>query len=83
MLFFLLKLARAWLPGWTSADKALTAFINGPLINYAINRRKEDNATTSLLSPHLHFGQLSIQKMFHLARIKQVLWANKGNTKAE
>ena len=30
-------LARAWSPGWSSANKALTAFINGPLIDYAIN----------------------------------------------
>ena len=33
-------LARAWSPGWSSADKALTAFINGPLIDYAINCQK-------------------------------------------
>lgn len=76
-------LARAWSPGWTSADKALTAFINGPLIDYSTNRRKADSATTSLLSPHLHFGELSVRKVFHLARIKQVFWANEGNTKAE
>ncbi|ONK60809.1 uncharacterized protein A4U43_C08F22890 [Asparagus officinalis] len=28
---------------------ALTAFINGPLIDYSINRKKADGATTSLL----------------------------------
>uniref|UniRef100_A0A0C9S679 TSA: Wollemia nobilis Ref_Wollemi_Transcript_11627_2812 transcribed RNA sequence n=1 Tax=Wollemia nobilis TaxID=56998 RepID=A0A0C9S679_9CONI len=76
-------LARAWSPGWSSADKALTAFINGPLIDYVTNRRKADSATTSLLSPHLHFGELSVRKVFHLIRIKQVLWANEGNSKAE
>eukprot|EP00252_Welwitschia_mirabilis_P018897 TRINITY_DN4238_c0_g2_i1.p1 TRINITY_DN4238_c0_g2~~TRINITY_DN4238_c0_g2_i1.p1 ORF type:complete len:576 (-),score=103.25 TRINITY_DN4238_c0_g2_i1:333-2060(-) len=76
-------LARAWEPGCSSADKALTAFINGPLIDYAINRRKADSATTSLLSPHLHFGELSARKVFHLVRIKQVCWANEGNTSGE
>lgn len=76
-------LARAWSPGWSSADKALTAFINGPLIEYAINRQKADSATTSLLSPHLHFGELSVKKVFHLLRIRQVLWANEGNTSGE
>nr|AXV45366.1 cryptochrome-1 [Ginkgo biloba] len=76
-------LARAWSPGWSSADKALTAFINGPLIEYAKNHRKADSATTSLLSPHLHFGELSVRKAFHLVRIKQVLWANEGNTSGE
>eukprot|EP00252_Welwitschia_mirabilis_P018894 TRINITY_DN4238_c0_g1_i3.p1 TRINITY_DN4238_c0_g1~~TRINITY_DN4238_c0_g1_i3.p1 ORF type:complete len:528 (-),score=109.13 TRINITY_DN4238_c0_g1_i3:585-2168(-) len=76
-------LARAWAPGWSSADKALSAFINGPLIDYAVNRRKADSATTSLLSPYLHFGELSVRKVFHLVRIKQVCWANEGNTSGE
>ncbi|KAK4276819.1 hypothetical protein QN277_014925 [Acacia crassicarpa] len=76
-------LARAWSPGWSNADKALTAFINGPLIEYSKNRRKADSATTSFLSPHLHFGELSVKKVFHLVRIKQVLWANEGNKAGE
>ena len=73
-------LARAWSPGWSSADKALTTFINGALIEYSQNRRKADSATTSFLSPHLHFGEVSVRKVFHLVRIKQVSWANEGNT---
>ncbi|XP_057533420.1 cryptochrome-1-like isoform X2 [Amaranthus tricolor] len=73
-------LARAWSPGWSSADKALTTFINGALIEYSKNRRKADSATTSFLSPHLHFGEVSVRKVFHLVRIKQVSWANEGNT---
>nr|GLL39617.1 cryptochrome-1-like [Ipomoea trifida] len=76
-------LARAWSPGWSNADKALTAFINGPLIEYATNRRKADSATTSFLSPHLHFGEVSVRKVFHLVRIKQVVWANEGNKAGE
>ncbi|KAJ6735695.1 CRYPTOCHROME [Salix viminalis] len=76
-------LARAWSPGWSNADRALTTFINGPLIEYSKNRRKADSATTSFLSPHLHFGELSVRKVFHLVRIKQVLWANEGNKAGE
>ncbi|XP_019153116.1 PREDICTED: cryptochrome-1-like isoform X2 [Ipomoea nil] len=76
-------LARAWSPGWRNADKALTAFINGPLIEYSQNRRKADSATTSFLSPHLHFGEVSVRKAFHLVRMKQVLWANEGNIAGE
>ncbi|KAF8404602.1 hypothetical protein HHK36_009489 [Tetracentron sinense] len=76
-------LARAWSPGWSNADKALTTFINGPLIEYSVNRKKADSATTSFLSPHLHFGEVSVRKAFHLVRIKQVLWANEGNTAGE
>ncbi|KAK9270060.1 hypothetical protein L1049_025633 [Liquidambar formosana] len=76
-------LARAWSPGWSNANKALTTFINGPLIEYSKNRRKADSATTSFLSPHLHFGEVSVRKVFHLVRIKQVLWANEGNQAGE
>ncbi|XP_051124249.1 cryptochrome-1 isoform X2 [Andrographis paniculata] len=76
-------LGRAWSPGWSNADKALTTFLNGALIEYSVNRRKADSATTSFLSPHLHFGELSVRKVFHLIRIKQVLWANEGNVAGE
>ena len=76
-------LARAWSPGWSNADKTLTTFINGPLIEYSKNCRKADSNTTSLLSPHLHFGEVSVRKVFHLVRIKQVLWANEGNQAGE
>jgi len=76
-------LARAWSPGWQNADKALTAFLNGPLIDYSVNRKKADSANTSLLSPHLHFGELSVRKVFHLVRMKQLVWSNEGNHAAE
>ncbi|KAJ6814638.1 cryptochrome-1 [Iris pallida] len=76
-------LARAWSPGWRNADKALSAFISGPLLEYSVNRKKADGATTSLLSPHLHFGEVSIRKVFHLVRIKQLVWANEGNKAGE
>ncbi|WCJ44458.1 cryptochrome 1 [Euphorbia peplus] len=76
-------LSRAWSPGWSNADKALTTFVNGPLIEYSKNRRKADSATTSFLSPHLHFGEVSVRKVFHLVRIRQVLWANEGNKAGE
>nr|CAD1826343.1 unnamed protein product [Ananas comosus var. bracteatus] len=76
-------LARAWSPGWRNADRSLTAFVNGPLIGYSVNRKKADSATTSLLSPHLHFGELSVRKVFHLVRMKQLLWTNEGNREGE
>ncbi|XP_047062499.1 cryptochrome-1-like [Lolium rigidum] len=76
-------LARAWSPGWQNADKALTAFLNGPLFDYSVNRKKADSANTSLLSPYLHFGELSVRKVFHLVRMKQLVWSNEGNHAAE
>lgn len=76
-------LARAWSPGWQNADKAFTAFINGPLIDYSVNRKKADSANTSLLSPYLHFGELSVRKVFHQVRMKQLTWSNESNRDGE
>uniref|UniRef100_J3LCR7 Uncharacterized protein n=1 Tax=Oryza brachyantha TaxID=4533 RepID=J3LCR7_ORYBR len=36
-----------------------------PLMDYAANRKKADSASMSLLSPYLHFGELSVRKVFH------------------
>uniref|UniRef100_A0A804LH65 Cryptochrome/DNA photolyase FAD-binding domain-containing protein n=2 Tax=Zea mays TaxID=4577 RepID=A0A804LH65_MAIZE len=69
-------LARAWSPGWQNADKALTAFLNGPLMDHSVNRKKADSASTSLLSPYLHFGELSVRKVFHQVRMKRLMWSN-------
>jgi deoxyribodipyrimidine photolyase len=69
-------LARAWSPGWSNANKALTTFINGPLIEYSKNRRKADSATTSFLSPHLHFGEVSVKNK-SFGRMKEMKPAKK------
>ncbi|MCO5593650.1 hypothetical protein L7F22_047666 [Adiantum nelumboides] len=76
-------LARAWAPGWSNADKALEAFLAGPLLEYSRNRHKIDGPTTSLLSPHLHFGEVSVRKVFHSVRRLQVLWAKNGSMLGE
>eukprot|EP00897_Mesotaenium_endlicherianum_P001685 jgi/Mesen1/1544/ME000134S00662 len=71
-------LARAWVPGWSNADRALDAFLRGPLAEYAAHRSKADCATTSLLSPHMHFGEISARKIFHEARKLQLQWGRDG-----
>ncbi|XP_028795655.1 cryptochrome-1 [Neltuma alba] len=76
-------LGRAWSPGWSNADKALTEFIEHHLLHYLKNRLKVGGDSTSLLSPYLHFGELSARKVFQLARMKQILWANEGNITGE
>lgn len=76
-------LARAWAPGWSNADKALEAFLAGPLLDYSRNRHKIDGPTTSLLSPHLHFGEVSVKKVFHSVRRLHILWAKDGSLLGE
>ncbi|XP_062109326.1 cryptochrome-1 isoform X2 [Humulus lupulus] len=76
-------LGRAWSPGWSNADKALTEFIEEHLLDYSNNRLSVGGNNTSLLSPYLHFGELSVRKVFQYARMKQILWTNEGNSGGE
>ncbi|GAU25831.1 hypothetical protein TSUD_30950 [Trifolium subterraneum] len=76
-------LRRAWSPGWTNADKALTEFMDKQLLHYSENRQRVGGDSTSLLSPYLHFGELSVRKVFQMARMKQILWGNEGNRVGE
>lgn len=76
-------LGRAWSPGWSKSDKALTEFVENNLLYYSKNRLNLGGDSTSLLSPYIHFGELSVRKVFQLARTKQILWANEGNKVGE
>lgn len=76
-------LGRGWSPGWSSAGKALTEFIDQHLLNYSKNRIKMEGNSTSLLSPYLHFGELSVRKVFQCVRMKQILWAREENSVGE
>ncbi|XP_050217182.1 cryptochrome-1 isoform X2 [Mercurialis annua] len=76
-------LGRAWSPGWSNADKALTEFVEKHLIDYSKNRLKVGGNSTSLLSPYLHFGEVSVRKVFHSIQVKQLLWAKDENTEGK
>ncbi|KAM7462544.1 hypothetical protein LguiA_030665 [Lonicera macranthoides] len=73
-------LGRGWSPGWSNADKALTSFLEYHLLDYSKDRLKVAGNSTSLLSPYLHFGELSVRKIFHSVRVKQILWAREENS---
>ncbi|XP_077227292.1 cryptochrome 2 [Tasmannia lanceolata] len=76
-------LGRGWSPGWSNADKVLSEFVGQHLLNYSKNRLKVEGNLTSLLSPYLHFGEVSIRKVFQCVRMKQIQWAREGNSDAE
>lgn len=76
-------LGRGWSPGWINADKALTAFIENHLLDYANNRQKVTVNSTSILSPYIHFGEISVRKLFHGVIMKQILWAKEQNRQGE
>ncbi|XP_073288016.1 cryptochrome-1-like isoform X1 [Primulina huaijiensis] len=72
-------LGRGWSPGWTNSDKAFNEFVENHLLNYSKDRLRVGGNCTSLLSPHLHFGELSIRKVFQCVRMKQIVWKNEQN----
>ncbi|KAL9240312.1 hypothetical protein vseg_014548 [Gypsophila vaccaria] len=74
-------LGKTWFPGWTNANKALVDFVDKQLLEYSQNRVKLGGHWTSLLSPYLHFGELSVRKVFHYVQLKQMMWANQGNSR--
>lgn len=76
-------LARSWMPGWSNAERALEAFVENHLLQYALNQHIVDGSTTSFLSPHFHFGELSVKKIFYHLRGKAVQWTREGKPDGE
>jgi deoxyribodipyrimidine photo-lyase len=58
------KLHSYWQPGEVSAQKQLDDFIDHYLVNYLDNRDFPAKDETSRLSPHLHFGEISIRSVY-------------------
>ena len=48
-----------WQPGEAGAHEALEVFIDGALRGYRSDRDRPDRTGTSLMSPHLHFGEIA------------------------
>ncbi|MGH8062683.1 MAG: cryptochrome/photolyase family protein [Pseudoxanthomonas sp.] len=48
-----------WQPGEAGAHEALEVFIDGALHGYRSDRDRPDRVGTSLMSPHLHFGEIA------------------------
>lgn len=67
-------LGRGWSPGWANANMALTEFVETHMKEYSKSRFRVAGNATSLLSPYLHFGELSVRKVFHSVRTKQTLF---------
>lgn len=74
-----------WTPGEAGAMSRTQAFLAGGLTHYATARDHPANDGTSMLSPHLHFGEISAVQLWHLAHrrhagkgretfIRELLW---------
>ncbi len=60
-----LPLWKIFTPGETGAQQALEIFTDGALPHYSIGRDRPDQIGTSRLSPHLHFGEVSVNQVIH------------------
>jgi deoxyribodipyrimidine photo-lyase len=58
-------IAAAWQPGEEGARARLDAFLDGGLKGYAEDRNRPDLPSTSRLSPHLRFGEISVGAIWH------------------
>ena len=54
---------RRFAPGEAGARQALARFLDGAVQSYAYNRDFAAGAGTSRLSPHLHFGEVSVRRV--------------------
>ncbi|MDZ4081003.1 MULTISPECIES: cryptochrome/photolyase family protein [Hydrocarboniphaga] len=64
-------LVEAWTPGEDGAHARLDRFCRKALDGYAAGRDRPDQVLTSLLSPHLHFGEITPVQA--LARVQREL----------
>jgi deoxyribodipyrimidine photo-lyase len=58
-------LERDWRPGERGAEQRLDEFLQAGLHGYREGRNRPDLRHVSRLSPHLHFGEISPQQVWH------------------
>ena len=57
-------LRETWQPGEAGAAKTLDNFLQTALANYDSDRDRPDRVGTSMLSPHLHFGEIAAARLW-------------------
>ena len=57
-----------WQPGERAAHERLHAFLDTAVHGYGVGRNLPGEPGTSMLSPHLHWGELSPVQVWHTAR---------------
>ena len=57
------KLHDKWAPGEAGAQEKLKVFLSDGLNGYSEGRNRPDKQNTSMLSPHIRFGEISIREV--------------------
>jgi len=77
------QLGRRWTPGSRGAAQRLSAFVAAALPAFGADRAKTDRASTSRLSPHLHWGEVSVRTVFAVvSRVEAALAAASASAAA-
>jgi deoxyribodipyrimidine photo-lyase len=74
-----------WTPGEAGAMRRAQMFLGEALVGYPLARDRPAGDGTSMLSPHLHFGEISAVQVWHMAQrrpnsrgrevfIRELLW---------
>ncbi len=63
-------LRRTWRPGEAEAGRRLVQFVGDAVSRYGTGRNLPGEDGTSMLSPHLHFGELSPRTVWHASRVE-------------
>ena len=58
----------SWRPGEVGASQQLNCFLEEALDDYPTGRNRPDQMGTSRLSPHVHFGEISVRQIWHALR---------------
>jgi deoxyribodipyrimidine photo-lyase len=67
------KLEPYWQIGENEAQNKLAEFLDNRLSGYKEGRNHPDKKNISRLSPHLHFGEISVNQVWHSVKIKAMI----------
>ncbi|KAI3433397.1 hypothetical protein D9Q98_003213 [Chlorella vulgaris] len=68
-----------WRPGSAGAHRLLDEFLrSGRLKQFDCDRAKTDRASTSRLSPHIHYGEVSVRHIHFVCKQLEAQWARAG-----
>lgn len=76
------KLDCCWKPGSQHAPRVLKRFLKKGLYRYPIDRDRPSVHGTSRLSPYLHYGEMSVRRIWHKVRQQAASHRKAGNHRA-
>lgn len=67
-----------WSPGTAGGMSIFVEFMDKRLKTFDRDRAKTDRNSTSQLSPHIHYGEVSVRRIFYMVKQREWEWASAG-----